>query len=678
MEAPVCPKYPYVHRKHKHDRPDPYQWLNKRGNDAVLEYLQAENAYCKAYFQDQEKDIEALFEEMKARIAPDDASVPYFLNDYWYQTRYESGKEYPIFSRRLKMEDAPEEIILDVNELAKDHNYYNVGGKSISPNNRMLCFGEDTLSRRIYTLRIRNLITGEYEPESIPGTTGGAVWAADNQTLFYTRKDETTLRSHQIWKHKLGTSTEEDVMVYEETDEVYSCFVYKTKSRDYIVIGSASSTSSEYRYIKTSEPDADFTLFQPRTAKHEYSFTHFADHFYLLSNHEEQNFSLYKCPVNAPSADWELVVGGSDQVMLESVEIFEDYLVLVERKAGLTHLRVMSWDGKHDTYIPFHDPTYSVDLEINMDFESDWLRFTYTSLTTPTTIFAYHLETAEQKVLKQQKVLGGFQVDDYESQRTWAKASDGTEVPISLVYKKDGAPLKERPMLLYGYGSYGISMDPYFSSIRISLLDRGFVFAIAHIRGGEELGRAWYENAKWLKKMNTFTDFIACGEHVKAQGLCHPEQLFAMGGSAGGLLMGAVMNIAPSLWAGIVASVPFVDVVTTMLDDSIPLTTGEYEEWGNPNEKEYYEYMLSYSPYDNITAQNYPPLLVTSGYHDSQVQYWEPTKWVAKLRDVKTDNNPLLLHTNLEAGHSGVSGRFAPLKEVAMEYVFLLKLANKL
>ncbi|MGB0165537.1 MAG: S9 family peptidase [Luteibaculum sp.] len=676
MKAPICPQYPYVHLKHGHRRIDPFQWLNKRDNPQVLDYLKAENEYTQQSLKRSEEFQEALFEEMKARFVKDDSSVPYFLNAYWYQTRYEEGKEYPIYSRwKNNAEEAQD--FLDVNELAEGKSFYNIGGKSISPSNEWLCYGEDTLSRRIYNLRFKNLNDGKTLENEIPGTTGSAIWASDSEHLFYARKDAQTLRSFQIWRHKLGTSSDEDQLVFEEKDPEFDCFVYKTKCKTYLVIGSASSTCNEYRYLKADNPTGEFRLFLPRKAKHEYSFTHFNGHFYLLSNHENQNFALYRVSqANVPAEDWECILAGREDVLLESIEIFEKHLVIIERKGGLTHLRVTSWDKTQDYYVPFNDPTYSVDLEINTEFEAEELRFSYTSLTTPNSTLSIKLESGDQRILKEQKVLGSFKKEDYQSERLWAKGKDGTQIPISLVYKKGFKEQTYKPILLYGYGSYGISMDPYFSSVRLSLLDRGFAFAIAHIRGGEELGRPWYENAKWLKKKNTFEDFISCAEFLIQEKVCSAEALFAMGGSAGGLLMGAVMNMRPDLWAGLVASVPFVDVVTTMLDDSIPLTTGEYEEWGNPNDKTYYDYMLSYSPYDNIMPNNFPPLLVTSGYHDSQVQYWEPTKWVAKLRLNQTGNAPILLHTNLEAGHSGKSGRFAPLKEVAMEYAFLMNLAN--
>ena len=677
MEAPVCPQYPYVLQKHKHKRIDPYYWLNKRDNPEVLSHLKKENAYTQEYFKKSQKFIDDLFFELKGRIVEDDESVPYLLNGYWYQSKYETGKEYPIFTRKEDKLDAELSTFLDVNELAKGHAYYNVGGKSISPNNKILVFGEDTQSRRLYTLKVKNLETGEILEDAIPSTTGNAVWAKDSTHIFYVRKDEQTLRSYQIWKHKIGSTYENDVLVYEEKDAEFDCFVYKTKCRSFIVIGSASSTCNEYRYLHADNPHAEPTLFLNRVAKHEYSFTHYNGHFYMLSNHEKTNCGLYRCDALKPQLkDWETIIAPRDEVMLESVEIFKDHLVLVERENGLTNIRIMDWDKSHDHYIKFNDPAYSVGLEINVEFDTNLLRFSYTSLTTPSSIIAYNLDNDSQEVLKTQKVLGDFNANDYTSERIWVDGHDGVKIPVSIVYKKGFEKQARKPLLQYGYGSYGISMDPYFSSVRLSLLNRGFAFAIAHIRGGEDLGRDWYENAKWLTKKNTFHDFISVGKALIEKGYATKDALYAMGGSAGGMLMGAVMNMEPELWSGVIAQVPFVDVVTTMLDDSIPLTTGEYEEWGNPNDKEYYDYMLSYSPYDNIKAANYPPLLITSGYHDSQVQYWEPTKWAAKLRDYKTDANPVLLFTHLEAGHSGVSGRFAQLKDIAMEYAFLFGLEN--
>ncbi|TXC85382.1 S9 family peptidase [Luteibaculum oceani] len=674
-QIPDCEKYPYVHLKHKHRRIDNYYWLNQRDNPEVLDYLKRENDYTAAYLKSSEKFMEDLFHEMKNRIVEDDQSVPYKKNGYWYQTKYAKGKEYAISTRRKGDLTAKEEIFLDENIQAEGHSYYAVASKSISPNNQWLCFGEDTVGRRLYTLRFKDLFSGEFVGEQIEGTTGRALWAGDNKTVFYTKKDPETLRCNQVWRHTFGTNQDQDVLVYEEVNPEFDCGIYKTKCQTYIVIGSSSSTSTEFHYLPTTEPDAELRLFLPRAPKHEYSLTHYEGNFYMLSNHEGQNFGFYKCdPANPEIENWETIIAPNDNILLESVEIFKDYFVVVERKGGLVYLRVLPTHGEPAYYIPFNDPTYSVDLEVNVEFDTEELRFGYTSLTTPTSIFSYNLRTKEQQTLKQQKVLGEFNVKDYQSERIWAKGKDGVEIPISLVYKKGFKDQKRKPLLLYGYGSYGVSLDPYFSTIRLSLLNRGYCFAIAHIRGGEDLGRPWYENAKWLKKKNTFNDFISCGEHLLETGWVDKDALYAMGGSAGGMLMGTVMNMRPELWAGIVAQVPFVDVVTTMLDESIPLTTGEYEEWGNPNDKEYYDYMLSYSPYDNVEKTNYPPLLVTSGYHDSQVQYWEPTKWVAKLRDYKTDNNPLLLYTEMEAGHGGVSGRFEQLKEVAREYAFLFGL----
>ena len=677
IPAPLAAKKPKELTIHGDTRLDPYYWLNERENPEVIDYLTAENQYLDTMLAHTKPFQEKLYNELIGRIKQTDMTVPYKDNGYYYITRYEDGQEYPIHSRRKGTMDAPEEIMLDVNQLAKGFDYYAVSGRSVSPDNRLLVYGEDTLSRRIYTLRIKDLTTGDLLPDIIPNTGGGATWAEDNKTIFYATKDS-TLREYKIWKHKLGTPVSNDQLVYEEADETFGAFVYKTKSRKYIVIGSYSTLSQEYRYLDASHPDGTFQVFQPRKRGLEYGIEHFNDIWYVRTNKDAKNFRLMKTPVTATGEDhWTEVIPNRSDVLLEGMDVFKDYLVLSERKAGITQLRIIPEHGD-EHYIGFGEEAYVAGTSVNPEFDTDILRINYQSMTTPNTTYDYNMKSREKVMLKQQEVLGGFNPEDYRSERIMVKVRDGVEVPVSIVYHKDTPLDGTSPCLLYGYGSYGASMDPGFSMSRLSLLNRGFVYAIAHIRGGEEMGRQWYEDGKLLKKKNTFYDFIDCGKYLVEHKYSSPKGLYAMGGSAGGLLMGAVLNMAPDLWAGVIAAVPFVDVVTTMLDESIPLTTGEFDEWGNPKEKESYDYMMTYSPYDNVEAKNYPPILVTTGLHDSQVQYWEPAKWVARLREMKTDKNPLLLHTNMEAGHGGASGRFRQFKEISLEYTFLLDLAGKM
>ncbi len=676
IPAPLAAQKPKELTIHGDTRVDPYYWLNERENPEVIDYLTLENQYLDTLMAHAKPFQEKLYNELIGRIKQTDMSVPYKDNGYYYVTRYEDGQEYPIHSRHKGSMDAPEQVMLDVNVLAREFDYYAVGGRSVSPDNRLLAYGEDTLSRRIYTLRFKDLTTGELLPDMIHNTSGGAIWAEDNKTIFYTSKDE-TLRGYRIWKHVLGTPVSSDKLIYEEKDETFSSFVYKTKSRKYIVIGSYATLSQEYRYLDASNPEGTFTIFHPRRRNLEYSIEHFNDIWYIRTNKDAQNFRLMKTPVGQTGEDrWTEVIAHRSDVLLEGMDVFKDYLVLSERKAGITQIRVIPAAGK-EYYIEFGEKAYVAYTSGNPEFDTDLLRISYQSMTTPNTTYDFHMQTKEKTLLKQQEVLGGFDPADYSSERIMAKARDGVEIPLSIVYHKDTPLDGTSPCLLYAYGSYGASMDPAFSMSRLSLLNRGFVYAIAHIRGGEEMGRQWYEDGKLLKKKNTFTDFIDCGKFLVDEKYADGRRLFAMGGSAGGLLMGAVINMAPDMWAGVVAAVPFVDVVTTMLDESIPLTTGEFDEWGNPKDKTYYDYIKSYSPYDNIEAKAYPPMLVTTGLHDSQVQYWEPAKWVARLRTMKTDQHPLLLYTNLDAGHGGASGRFRQFKEIALEYTFLLDLAGK-
>jgi len=678
---PVVKRIPQELSIHGHSRIDQYYWLNDRTNQEVIDYLNQENEYLKDQLRHTEKFQEKLFEEMKGRIKEDDESVPYFKDGFYYYTKFIKGGEYPLFCRKKGSLDAEEEILLDINILAQGFDYMNVSSIVVAPNQQLLAFSQDSVGRRIYDIRFKDLLTGEYLQDKIASVTGNIVWANDNQTLFYSRQDPDTLRSFQIYKHVLGTKQENDVLVFQEDDETFVCQVSKSKSKEYIFITSQSTVSTETRFIPSDDANAEMTLIQERVRDLEYSVEHYKDDFLILTNDAgASNFKLVKTPVFSPSrSHWTDLIPHQDDVLLEEFEVFKDFLVLDERFNGLNRIQVRSWEGDDLHYIEFGEPTYSAWIGHNPEFDSHILRFGYNSLTTPSSTYDYNMISRQKELLKQQEVVGGYDPEQYTSERIWATASDGVQVPISLVYNKnlfhkDGS----NPLLQYAYGSYGYSMDAVFSPSRLSLLDRGFVFAIAHIRGGQEMGRHWYENGKMLNKMNTFTDFIACSKFLVEQQYTNPENLYAMGGSAGGLLMGAIMNMEPQLYNGIVAAVPFVDVVTTMLDESIPLTTGEFDEWGNPKNQEYYEYMLSYSPYDNISVKEYPHLLVTSGLHDSQVQYWEPTKWVAKLREMKADDNKLLLYTNMDAGHGGASGRFQALKELTLEYTFLLDLAGKI
>ena len=677
MPAPIAIKKPQLLEIHGHQRQDSYYWMNDRENQEVIDHLNAENDYLKEVMKPTEVLQKELFEEMKGRIKEQDESVPYFKSGYFWFTRYEKGSEYPIFCRKLGSLEAEEEVILDVNMLAIGKSYFQVGQAATSTNQKILAFAADEVGRRIYTLNFKNLETQEMLEDKIPEVTGNFVWAADQSSIFYSKQDSETLRSYQIYKHILGSPSSTDQLIYEELDEEFSCVVHKTKSEKYILIHSESTISSEVQFVPADQPTASLQILQARIPHLEYAADHFGEYFYIRTNDQAQNFKLVKAPITSPSREnWIEVIPHRPEVLLEDFDLFSKFLVTQERSMGLTQIHIQPWEAKGEGHsLPFDDETYTAYVGMNPEFDTTVLRFGYNSLVSPSSVYDYDMVTRQKTLLKQQEVVGGHEPSDYHSERIWAKASDGVLVPISLVYKKstfkkDG----NRPLLLYAYGSYGYSMDPYFSSNRLSLLQRGFVFAIAHIRGGEDLGRAWYEDGKLLKKKNTFTDFIACAEHLIQKNYTSPAHLYAMGGSAGGLLMGAIINMRPDLFHGVVANVPFVDVVTTMLDESIPLTTGEFQEWGNPKETEFYEYMLSYSPYDNIKEQAYPNLLVTSGLHDSQVQYWEPTKWVAKLRELKTDQHTLLLFTNMEAGHGGASGRFNPLKEIALEYAFLLML----
>ena len=689
---PIADKQPEEITTHNHTRVDPYFWMRltdaqkiakekDKQTQKVENYLHAENAYFDAVMEDTVEFQESLFEEMKARIKEDDASVPYFKNGYYYITRYEKGSQYPIYSRKKESLDADEEILFDVNEEAKGYEYFQLGGLNVSPNNTLVAYAVDNVSRRQYAIRIKNLETGEIYSDVIENTTGGSVWANDDKTLFYTKKNPLTLRSEKIFRHILGTDASEDVEVFFEEDETFNTYVYKTKSHQFIVIGSYSTVSSEFRVIPASEPTAEARIIQTRERDLEYSLSHYGDSFYIQTNKDgATNFKLMKTPVDKTSKEhWVDVIPHREETLLEDISIFKDYLVLEERTNGLNLIRVIRWDGKEEYYLPFDEETYSVGVYANPEFDTEVIRYSYNSLTTPNSVIDFNMKDRSKEVKKEQEVLGGkFHKNNYKSERIWATARDGKKVAISLVYHKDTKLGKETPLLQYAYGSYGYTISDGFSTTRLSLLDRGFVYAIAHIRGSQYLGREWYEDGKMLHKKNTFYDFIDCSKFLIEKEYTSAKHLYAMGGSAGGLLMGVIVNMAPELYHGIAAAVPFVDVVSTMLDETIPLTTGEFDEWGNPKDKAYYDYILSYSPYDQVTAKDYPNMLVTTGYFDSQVQYWEPAKWVAKLRDLKTDQNILLLHTNMETGHGGASGRFDSLKETARDYTFFLALEKKL
>ncbi|REE81890.1 oligopeptidase B [Lutibacter oceani] len=677
INTPIADKIRKELKIHGDVRIDNYYWLNDRENPKVIDYLNAENDYYDLKTAHTKQFQEDLFEEMKARIKEDDESVPYKKNNYFYITRFKSGNQYPIYTRKKETLEAIEEILFDVNVLAESHNYYKLTGLSVSPNNKYVAFGIDTVGRREYTLQFKNLETNQLFSEKIENTTGSAAWASDNKTVFYTQQNPKTLRSEKIFRHVLGTDPALDVEVFYEEEEAFNTYVYRTKSDKYIIIGSHSTVSTEYRILKADNPTGEFKLFQPRERDLEYNIAHYNNYFYILTNKDNAtNFKLMKTSSSETlKENWIDVIPHREDVLLEDISIFKDFLVVEERSNGLNKIRILRWDNSEDFYLPFEEEAYSAGVYFNPEFDTNVIRYGYNSMTTPSSVIDFNVLDKTKEVKKEQEVLGGkFDKNNYKSERLWATSKDRTKIAISLVYKKSTEISKNTPLLLYGYGSYGHTIDAGFSSTRLSLLDRGFVFAIAHVRGSEYLGRNWYENGKLLNKINTFTDFIDCSKFLIEQEYTSKEHLYASGGSAGGLLMGAIINMNPELYKGIISAVPFVDVVTTMLDDSIPLTTGEYDEWGNPNEKKYYEYMKLYSPYDNVVCQNYPNMLVTTGLHDSQVQYFEPAKWVAKLRELKTDNNILIMHTNMEAGHGGASGRFDALKEIARDYSFILDL----
>lgn len=676
MTPPKAEKRPYPITIHGDTRVDDYYWLrdDERADRQVLDYLQAENAYTDAMLKPQQALRETLYQEMVARIPQQEHSVPYVRHGYRYQTRYEPGNEYAIYVRQPQAESEHWEVLIDGNQRAENHDFYTLGGLDVSPDNQRLGVAEDFLSRRQYDIRFKNLSDGSWADEVLENTSGSFEWANDSSTVYYVRKHAKTLLPYQVYRHVVGTDPQQDELIYEELDDTFYVGLEKTTSERFILIHLSSTTTSEILLLDADRADAKPQLFAPRRRDHEYAIDHYHQYFYIRSNKDGKNFGLYQSE-QADEAQWQTLIAPRADVMLEGFSLFRDWLVVEERSAGLTLLRQIHWQTGAEKRIAFDDPTYTTWLAYNPDPETALLRYGYSSMTTPTTLYELNMDSGERTMLKQQEVKD-FTPENYRSERVWVKARDGVEVPVSLVYRQDSFQRGANPLLVYGYGSYGSSMDPAFSASRLSLLDRGFVFALAHIRGGGELGQLWYEDGKLFNKQNTFNDFIDVSEALVAQGYGDGKRVFAMGGSAGGLLMGAVINQAPRLFHGVVAQVPFVDVVTTMLDESIPLTTGEYDEWGNPNEQAYYDYIKQYSPYDQVKAQEYPHLLVTTGLHDSQVQYWEPAKWVAKLRELKTDDRQLLLYTDMEAGHGGKSGRFKAYEDIALEYAFILALAE--
>lgn len=672
IKPPVAKKIKKELAIHGHTRIDYYYWLNERDNPEVIDYLKAENEYLKAVMKHTEPLQEKLYTEIIGRIKQTDMSVPYKDHGYYYYTRYEERKEYPIYCRKKGSLEAEEEILLNVNEMAEGYDFYDVEGFTISFDNNIIAYGVDTVSRRKYTIYFKDLKTGEVLKDQIPITSGRAAWANDNKTVFYTVKDEETLRPYKIMKHVLGTAVSTDKEIFNETDAAFYTNIYKSKSKKFIFIGSHHTLYSEYRFLAADNPEGEFKIIQPREKDHWYGIDHYQDKFYIETNWKAKNLRLMETPTDKTTKEnWKEVIPHREDVLLEQFEVFKDYLVVNERKNGLMNLRIIKWDDKSEHYLDFGEETYIAYVADNPEFDTELLRYGYSSFTTPNSILNYNMKTREKELLKQEEVGGDFDPNNYHAERLYATAKDGIKVPISLVYRKGLKKNGDNPCLLWGYGAYGANMNPYFYSYLLSLLDRGFVFALAHIRGGQEMGHWWYEDGKLLKKKNTFIDFIACAEHLIAEKFTRPEKLFANGISAGGLLMGAVVNMRPGLFKGIIAEVPGVDILTTMLDDSVPLTMTEFDESGDPKKKEYYDYMLSYSPYDNVEAKNYPAMMVTTGLHDSQVQYFEPAKWVAKLRALKTDNNLLILDTEMSSGHLGASGRFQKYRRTVLKYAFM-------
>ena len=674
---------------HGHNRVDDYYWMrltdeqkSAKKSDAqtqkVVDYIDTETDYLNNSLKHTKPLQEKLYNEMVGRIKKDDQSVPYFENEYYYYTRYEKKKEYPIHCRKHKDLDNNEEIILDVNILAEGYDYFAIGGMSVSPDNQWLSYGVDTLSRRFYKIYFKHLISGKVLEQTIPNTTGGVAWANDNKTVFYTSKNKVTLLGEKIYRHKAGTDSKLDKLVYEEEDETFYNGVYRSKSGKYIIIYNSSTLVSDYHILSADNPDGQFINFTPRGEKHEYSIQHYKDHFYIISNIDAPNNRLMKTKTGSTEiSNWEEVLAHREDVHLLGLEIFKNHMVLSERKDGLRGIRIKNMSTGTDEYIDFEEKTYSAYVSTNEEYNTNILRYSYSSMLTPSSVYDYNMDTKEKKLLKQAEIIGkGYDQNVYDAETIYAVSRDGEKIPIYLVYRKDMKKDGPQPLLLYSYGSYGSTSDPYFSSARLSLLDRGMIYALTNVRGSQIYGRKSYEDGKLLKKKNTFYDFIDAGKFLVDQDYTSPDQLLCSGGSAGGLLIGAVVNMEPNLWKGAIAAVPFVDVVTTMLDPSIPLTSNEWDEWGDPRKEDYYHYMLSYSPYDQISDRTYPNILVTSGFFDSQVQYWEPLKYVAKLRDHWIGDNKLYLYMNMDAGHGGKSGRFRIYREISLEYAFLLDLVG--
>ena len=692
MKPPVANQNPYKTTLHGQERIDNYHWIRLTDEQKlakniegwpddqtmqVVDYIKKENEYTQTQLRHTKNLQKKLYSEIISRIKKDDVSVPYLDNDYWYYTRYEKGKEYPIYCRKRESLENPEEVMINVNDWAKGHDYFSITNLSVSPNNKFLAFSVDTLSRRIYTIKIKDLQTGELLMDEIHGTEDAVAWANDNATFFYTVKNEITLLSEHIDRHKLGTLQTDDVRVYTERDDSFYIGAGRSKSDKYIIIYNSSTLISDYYILNANDPVGKFRQFSPRETEHEYTIEHYNDKFYIVTNWKAMNFRLMETPENATTKqNWKEVIPHRKDVMVSGIDVFADHLVISERRDGLRQIRVIDQRNGNEHYLDFGEAVYSAYPSVNPSFNTNVLRYQFSSLITPRSTFDYDMDMKVSTLLKQSEVVGGHHPADYHSERLYAKVRDGKKVPISIVYKKGFKKNGQGNLLLYAYGSYGSTNDPSFSSTRLSLLDRGFAYAVAHIRGSQTYGRPWYEDGKMFHKMNTFTDFVDCSKYLIQNNYTDPGHLFAMGGSAGGLLMGAVVNLAPELYRGVIAAVPFVDVINTMLDASIPLTSNEWDEWGNPRKKDEYEYMMTYSPYDNVYNAAYPNMLVTAGYFDSQVQYWEPVKWVAKLRDYKVGENVLYLYTNMDAGHGGKSGRFRRYKELSLKYAFMLDLAG--
>ena len=678
LVEPMAKKVDKILKMHDHERNDEFYWLNERDNQEVIDYLNAENDYRDAYMKDYKNLENELFEEIKSRIKEDDISVPYLDNGYYYYTRYEKGKQYPIYCRKKDNLSNPEEILIDANKMSEGHEYFRVGGIDISPNNKIMAYSVDTVSRRLYTIKFKNLESGEESSHSISNTSGGVTWANDNKTIFYNQKNTNTLRTERVMRHILNSDKNDEVVFFEGDDE-FNLYSYKSKSGKYIMVVSGKTISDEISFLSADSPNEDLKIFQKRIDGLEYSVDHFGDKWYIRTNlNGAQNFKLMQCNEEYTSSkNWKEFIQHSESVLLEGVEVFDDFMVITERENGQRRFNVISNNDGQSHYIDFEEEVFSAYSSVNLEISSTKFRYGYSSMTTPNSTIEYDMNSRKKTILKESEVMGGnFDKNNYESKLVWANARDGKKIPISLVYKKDTYVEGENPLLLYGYGSYGSTNSAGFSSVRLSLLDRGFVYAIAHIRGSQYLGRQWYEDGKMFNKKNTFWDFIDSAKYLGENNYVDKDQIFAMGGSAGGLLMGAVTNMEPEVFKGIIAGVPFVDVVTTMLDETIPLTTFEFDEWGDPKDKDSYFYMLSYSPYDQVEEKNYPAIFITTGYHDSQVQYFEPAKWIARLRDRRTNKEPLLMYCNMDAGHGGASGRFEAYKETAMEYAFLISLTE--